>query len=280
VAADWTRSEFDAAVDELRGSAVPDLEPTPAEWRVSLRQDTEVDAFRQRIRPFSGRFSPRRPPSGRWEQEGIAQHLHDLGTAVLGQWDRTGDRRALRMAIALWRDVVWSSWLTDFVSAIGALTARFLDRYHATAALPLLDAAVYLGRDAVFDPLAFLPSRPGRLLVLAEALRCRYEHTGDRAALVEALARYREAAGGADTRQRALDGLGMARSHVHSLTGDRTLLNDAVRTEAVAPFRQPPPEGPLARAVVLTDPAAAQLAGFGPATRRGWTARSRRCVRH
>jgi hypothetical protein len=262
VAADWTRTEFDAAVDELRGSTVPDLEPTPAEWRRALREDTEVEVFRAQIAPFSAPFSPRRSSSGRWEQQEITRDLYNLGTAVLGQWDRTGDRRALRMAIALWRDAVSRSWLTDFVSAIGALAARLLDRYHATAALPLLDAAVYLGRDAVFDPLAFLPSRPGRLLVLAEALRCRYEHTGERAALVEAMARYREAANGAETRQRALDGLSMAQTHVYELTGDQALLDESVPTEAMAPSRQPPPDRPLDRAVTLTDTAAAQLADY------------------
>jgi hypothetical protein len=287
VGADWTRAEFDAAVDELRASDVPDLDLAPAKWRSILRDGSEVDAFKAGIEPFSSRFIPQRSEWGPRNQEDRARQLHDLGTAVLAQWDRTGDRRALRLALAVWRRVVALSWLTDIALAINALAARFLARYHATAALPLLDAAVYLGRDAVFDPLAFLPSRPGRLLVLAEALRCRYEHTGDRAALVEAVTRYREAAGVPDTRQRALDGLAVALAHVYELTGDETMLaDDAVAAEVAAPSRVPaglstggsvlpgsascgpdpdrapadaPRDRPLVRARILTEVSAARL---------------------
>ncbi|HET9258248.1 MAG TPA: CHAT domain-containing protein, partial [Pseudonocardiaceae bacterium] len=258
MAADWTRAEFDAAVDKLCASAVPDLELTPAQWRHirGMSGDTDVEAFRAHVTRFNHFLIM--PVS----QQLLTQNLHELGTAVLGQWERTGDRRAMRMAIVLWREVASSSYLEDLGPPIGALAVRLLDRYHATAGLPLLDGAVYLGRDAIFNAVASPSSRPGRVLVLAEALLCRYEHTGDRSALVEAVARYREAADAAGTRQSALDGLGMAKAHMSELTGDLAVLDDFFSSEVVAPSRQPPPGRPLVTAASLAVAAAAHLADY------------------
>ncbi|MFJ1831177.1 CHAT domain-containing protein [Streptomyces sp. NPDC088178] len=253
MATDRTRVAFDAAVDELNRSSLRVVDPTPAQWRRILRENTETEVFRHRIAPVSGRFDASRSPSGAWDQDHIAAHLRELGGAVLGQWERTHDRRALRIAVALWRDVVARAWLTDIATPIGDLADRFLERYQETAALPLLDMAVRLGQDAVFDPLAFQQSRPRRLLVLADALRCRYEYTGDRAALVESMARYREASSGATTGPKALAGIIAMQAHQDMLTG---------RSGAPRPVELRTDHGPLARAAALTELSAVWLDGF------------------
>ncbi|MFI8521705.1 CHAT domain-containing protein [Streptomyces sp. NPDC085481] len=242
---------FDAAVDELRASPLAHVDPTPAQWRRTLREDNEAEDLRTALGTLRERFAPVRTEDAPWDQSALAAHLHHLGTAVLRQWDRTGDPYAVLMACAVWRDLLATVWLTDIVSPLAALSARFLGRYAATPDLPLLDAAVRLGRDAVFDTAAFGTTRPERLLVCADALRCRHEHTGDRAALVEAEAHYAEARGTAreGERERAEGGLAAVRAHRRALT---------------APAAAPPSAlpGPLAEAAALTDHAAERLARF------------------
>jgi hypothetical protein len=185
-----------------------------------LRDGGEASRFRYAISGTVQRFVPdRRRVDASLQQLDIARQLRELGGAVLAQWGRTHDPRALHMAVALWREAVTIAWLTDVVTSIGDLAARFLDAYQRDPALPLLDTAVRLGEDAVFDPPAFAQTRPRLLLVLAEALRRRFEHTADRGALVMARMRYEEASFAPDTREAALSGLATVHTHIAELTG-------------------------------------------------------------
>lgn len=268
----WTRVEFDAAVDALRRSSLPDVDVTPAQWRNMLRDDTDASRFRQVVAGATRRFVPDRRRTDASRQQGdIALQLRELGEAVLAQWGRTRDPRALRMAVALWREAVTLAWLTDVVTSIGDLASRFLAAYHHDPALPLLDTAVRLGEDAVFDPPAFPQTRPRRVLVLAEALRCRFEHTADRGALVLAATRYEEASSAPDTREAARAGLAAVRAHMAELTGERpppegtAVGSSAVTSGYAATGRYAAtgePGGPLVRAAGLTDLAASDLERF------------------
>ncbi|MFI6401766.1 CHAT domain-containing protein [Streptomyces sp. NPDC050548] len=259
----WTRDEFDAAVDALCGSSLPSLDVTPAQWRSMLRDGTEASRFRNAISGAVERFVPdRRRVDASLQERDTALQLRELGGAVLAQWGRTHDPRALRMAVALWREVVTSAWLTDVLTSIGDLAARFLDAYRRDPALPLLDTAVRLGEDAVFDPPAFPQTRPRRLLVLAEAQRCRFEHTADRGALVMARMRYEEASSAPDTREAALAGLAAVHAHIAELTGVPPSLDGAA---GAVPSQRPWPADELGdggRAV----PAWPDSAGAGDVT--------------
>lgn len=264
----WTRDEFDAAVDALHGSSLPGLDVTPAQWRTMLRDDSEASRFRGALSDAVRRFvTDRRRVDASLQQRDIALQLRELGGAVLAQWGRTHDPRALHMAVALWREVVAIAWLTDVVTSIGDLAARFLDAYRRDPALPLLDTAVRLGEDAVFDPPAFPQTRPRRLLVLAEALRCRFEHTADRGALVMARMRYEEASSAPDTREAALAGLAAVHAHIAELTGVPPSLDGAA---GAGPSQRPRPadaSGDGGRVV----PAWPDSVGWGDATpESGW----------
>lgn len=247
--ADWTPAGFAAAVDALRASSGPDLALTPGEWRKMLRDGSDAMAFRHWIGQAADRFGASDLGTTH-DQAVLAGALADLGGLVLDQWARTRDRRALRMAVALWRNELCHTWLTDIVSVTSAVGERFLAAYLEEPALPLLDTAVYLGQDAVFDPLAFRATRPARLLALADALCCRYEHTGSRADLVLAEAHYREAFGTGGPRS-AADGLATARAHLAALT---------VRAAEPRPLAEHlAPGSPLGQASALTTVAATRL---------------------
>jgi tetratricopeptide (TPR) repeat protein len=243
---------FARAVDELRASDLPDLVLTPAEVRDTLRRPTAASHYRDAIAAAIPEYGPH-----------AARATMDWDQHVLAQWDRTRDRRALRIAVDLWRTTLEFSFVTDKVSAVARLADRFLDEYRFGAELPVLDAAVYLGRDAVFDELAFPDTRPSRLLTVALALRCRYEHTGDREALVESVARYREASRSPGSPALAARGLAAMLAHVRDLIGDGPgLLTGAADPEPDPAAARTSPAAPLAAAAKQASAAAVALAEF------------------
>lgn len=128
-----------------------------------------------------------------------ARRLANLGGALGTAYTSLGDQDALRQGIAARRASVaaavegspeWAGYVSSLAGALGEWFAR----PGANRDPEALDEAVALARRAVRAREAESFTRASTLTTLADVLRLRFRHFGDRDALSEALDVYREAA--------------------------------------------------------------------------------------